>query len=83
MDMVLALRTATFLVEGHGMNAVVANGEGRIGAHLSEVAPAEAFVTPDRIVPLRKPAGFVPQVQRWSFQLPDGEPGLHVAFFGA
>ena len=65
------------------MNTVVLKDEERLGARLLESAPAEAFGLPDRIVPLRKPAGFVPQVQRWSFQLPDDEPGLHVAFFGA
>lgn len=53
------------------------------GARILDAAPPEAFGALERIAPLRKPPGFTPAVQRWSFLLPEGETGLHVAFFGA
>lgn len=52
-------------------------------ARLIEAAPPEAVSPPERIAPLRKPPGFTPAVQRWSFLLPPGEAGMRVAFFGA
>lgn len=47
-----------------------------------DTAPAEAHGPAARIAPIRKPAGFVPAVQRWSFQLPDACNQLRVAFLG-
>ena len=41
-------------------------------ARITENAPAEAYGPSARRFPLRKREGFVPQVQRWSFQLPPG-----------
>ncbi|MCJ2048930.1 phenylacetaldoxime dehydratase family protein [Methylobacterium sp. J-070] len=48
-----------------------------------DVPPAEAIGPARRIAPIRKPDGFTPAVQRWSFLLPPGESGVRVAFFGA
>lgn len=48
-----------------------------------DAAPTEAVSPSDRISPIRKPPGFVPAVQRWSFLLPPDAEGLRVAFFGA
>ena len=48
-----------------------------------DAAPQEAVGPGARIAPIRKPVGFVPAVQRWSFLLPANEPEMRVAFFGA
>ena len=50
-------------------------------ATLIDVAPPEAFGPSRRKFPLRKPNGFVPQVQRWSFLLPAGCEQMRVGFF--
>ena len=49
-------------------------------ARITENAPAEAYGPSDRRFPLRKREGFVPQVQRWSFQLPPDCMQMRVAF---
>lgn len=45
--------------------------------------PAEAISPPERVTPLNLPPGFTPHAGRRSVQLPIGEPGLHIAMFGA
>lgn len=47
---------------------------------LIQNAPAEAYGPPERRFPLCKREGFVPQVQRWSFQLPPDCMQMRVAF---
>jgi len=46
-----------------------------------ETAPPEAIGPTDRLVPIRRPAGFIPAVQRWSFLLPPSCTTLRVGFF--
>ncbi|GGF59013.1 hypothetical protein GCM10007301_18380 [Azorhizobium oxalatiphilum] len=53
------------------------------GITFMDTAPVEAVGPVSRIAPIRKPDGFVPAVQRWSFLLPEHESTLRVAFFGA
>lgn len=49
-------------------------------AAVLEKAPPEAWGPSERVTPIRKPEGFTPAVQRWSFQLPG--QAMRVAFFG-
>lgn len=49
-------------------------------AKILENAPAEAHGPSERKFPLRKRDGFVPQVQRWSFQLPPDCMQMRVGF---
>lgn len=52
-------------------------------ARVLQEAPAEAFSPAERVTPLRKPPNFQPAVQRWSFQVPPGQPQFRMAVFGA
>jgi len=52
-------------------------------ARVLQQAPAEAFSPAERVTPLRKPPNFVPAVQRWSLQVPPGQPQFRTAVFGA
>lgn len=52
-------------------------------ARVLDAAPSEAISPKERVTPLRKREGFVPAVQRWSYQLPSNETQFRVAFFGA
>ncbi|SEG67364.1 MULTISPECIES: phenylacetaldoxime dehydratase family protein [unclassified Methylobacterium] len=65
------------------MDARSAEAEPSRGARVLDAAPSEAVGPAERLAPLRKPPGFAPAVQRWSFLLPAGEAGMHIAFFGA
>ena len=48
-------------------------------ARVLQEAPAEAFSPAERVTPLRKPPNFQPAVQRWSFQVPPGQPQFRMA----
>jgi aldoxime dehydratase len=52
-------------------------------ARVLQEAPAEVFSPAERVTPLRKPPNFQPAVQRWSFQVPPGQPQFRMAVFGA
>jgi aldoxime dehydratase len=52
-------------------------------ARVLESAPAEAVGPTERLVPIRKPPGFKPAVQRWSVQIPPDQKQFRVALFGA
>ena len=52
-------------------------------ARVLQEAPAEAFSPAERVTPLRRPPNFQPAVQRWSFQVPPGQPQFRMAVFGA
>jgi aldoxime dehydratase len=46
-----------------------------------DTAPEEAHGPAVRLAPIRKPAGFTPAVQRWSFLLPEACPAFRIGFF--
>lgn len=48
--------------------------------HFLEEAPDEAHGPAERLAPIRRPEGFTPAVQRWSFLLPPECAEFHVAF---
>jgi aldoxime dehydratase len=51
-------------------------------ARVLREAPADVFSPAQRVTPLRKPPGFMPAVQRWSFRVPPDQRQFRMAVFG-